>query len=447
MFFYAGHGVQYQNEDYIIPIGANIETEDEINDEAIKVEAILEKMEEQGENRLNIVILDACRNNPFPRSFKRGIGSKGLNGIEAPIGSLIAYATGKGMEASDGNERNGLYTKHLLENIQKPGISLAEVFIRTRTGVMRDSNNKQRPWEQTAITGNFFFLPAQQNNSKLPIVALVEPTSATTTTIMLDAIPSDIGSIASDQENWTDPVTKMEFRWISAEQECFMMGSPPDELGRDSDEKQHRSCIDKGFWIGKYEVTQAQWPIMMKNNPKPSNNTSIFYKTDDFPVENISWHEAQQFIDHLNDQGTAKFRLPTEAEWEFAARAGTTTPFYTGNCITDLQANAFNQYNYNYCGAKGGKSLEATVKVGSYEPNPFGIHDMSGNVWEWTCSAYDKNYLGKEAVCASPTDNNFRVLRGGSWNYSSKYLRSAVRFRYNPDQKDHGVGFRLVRIE
>lgn len=442
LFFYAGHGAQYQNEDYIIPVNSQIETEDEINDEGIRVSDILEKMEDQSDDRLNIVILDACRNNPFPRDFKRSMGSTGLKGIEAPLGSLIAYATGKGMLASDGDNRNGLYTKHLLANMSKPGLSLAEIFIRTRAGVMKESGNKQRPWEETAVTGNFYFLPSQ---SKTPIRLPQKSTD-----IKIEKKSSASRLIATHNKPttktlWTDPITNITFVWISAKPGCFMMGSPTGELGRDTDEKQHRSCINKGYWMGKYEVTQAQWKKVMGRNP--SKNTSFFSNTKNFPVENVSWIDAQQFIKKLNDQDLAQYRLPTEAEWEYAARAGTLTPFYTGACIAGSEANYQGEYAFNYCGAQTGRPLKKTSTVGRFTANAFGLHDMAGNIWEWTCSSYDKNYTGMEEKCASENDNNYRVLRGGSWNYSSKYLRSAVRFRYIPSQKDPAVGFRLVRVE
>lgn len=446
VFFYAGHGAQYQNEDYIIPINAEINTEDEINDEAIRVEDILEKMEEQGTDRLNIVILDACRNNPFPRNFKRSLGGTGLAGVEAPVGSLIAYATGKGMVASDGDGRNGLFTKHLLFNMRKPGLSLAEIFSRTRTGVMRESNNKQRPWEQTATTGNFFFTKSKFDNLVPLQTAYIEPTQKIILASTTDPTPKLIRSV---QDEWTEPTTNMEFVWVANDPDCFMMGSPADESGRDFDEKIHRVCLENGFWMEKHEVTQAQWSIIMKNRlrARPSENTSVFHDTNNFPVENVSFNDIQQFINILNSQGDEKFRLPTEAEWEYAVRAGTTTPYYSGNCISDSQANSSSEFEYNYCGGKGGNPIEGTISVGSYEPNPFGLYDMSGNVWEWTCSSYDKNYTGQEERCANPNENSFRVIRGGGWNYAEKYLRSAARFRYNLNQRDPSVGFRLVRIK
>jgi len=441
IFFYAGHGSQYLNEDYIIPINADISTEDEINDEAVKVDDILEKMEDVGKDRLNIVILDACRNNPFPRNFKRSLGGTGLAGVEAPIGSLIAYATGKGMVASDGGGRNGLFTKHLLLNMKKPGLGLSEIFSRTRTGVMRESKNKQRPWEQTATTGEFFFTQQNINNFPPLKVATIAPIDK----MVIPKKPSAIRKIT--QDDWVEPVTNMEFVWIPSSPSCFMMGSPTEELGRDLDEKQHRVCLENGFWMGKYEVTQTQWPVIMKNFPNPSESSSVFYQTENFPVESVSWDDVQNFITKLNALADEKYRLPTEAEWEYAARANTKSPFYTGHCISDSQANSLSQYDYNYCGGKGGDPAEQPNAVGEFQPNAFGLYDMAGNVLEWTCSAYDKNYSGKEVECALPNGSHYRAVRGGSWSHLTKYLRSAARFRYNRDQRSSTTGFRLVRVK
>ena len=158
LFYFAGHGVQIKGRNFLIPVGSEIKREDEVPYQAVDVQQVLDKME-SARNRINVVVLDACRDNPFARSSRSGSG--GLSQLDAPIGSLLAFATSPGSTASDGKGANGLYTQHLLTNLEKPGLSLEEVFKRVRLGVRLDSNGAQVPWENTSLEGDFYFFPAQ----------------------------------------------------------------------------------------------------------------------------------------------------------------------------------------------------------------------------------------------------------------------------------------------
>lgn len=154
LFYFAGHGVQIKGRNFLMPIGADIKREDEVPYKAVDVQQVLDKME-TAKNRINVVILDACRDNPFARSSRSGGG--GLSQLDAPIGSLVAFATAPGSVASDGRGANGLYTQHLLANIERPGVPIEEVFKRVRLGVRLDSNGGQVPWESTSLEGDFYF--------------------------------------------------------------------------------------------------------------------------------------------------------------------------------------------------------------------------------------------------------------------------------------------------
>jgi formylglycine-generating enzyme required for sulfatase activity len=243
----------------------------------------------------------------------------------------------------------------------------------------------------------------------------------------------------ADQAAETEKLQSIEAEMVSIKGGCFMMGSPNTER-RGSDEKQHEVCVGN-FFIGKYEVTQAQWQVVMGSN-------SSKFKDNSLPVEAVSFLDIQQFISRLNKKTGKQYRLPTEAEWEYAARAGTTTPFYMGNCINTDQANYDGNYDdYLDCGAKTGVYKASAVVVGSYPPNPWGLYDMAGNVWEWTCSAYDEDYSGNETKCTSDNDTTSQhVFRGGSWLSMSYVLRSAVRNKAVPDKNYSSVGFRLSRV-
>jgi formylglycine-generating enzyme required for sulfatase activity len=220
----------------------------------------------------------------------------------------------------------------------------------------------------------------------------------------------------------------------------FVMGSPPDEQGRKNDERQHEVNISKSFYLQVTEVSQRQWKKVMEED-NPSSFTDC---GDDCPVEQVSWKDAQKFIRKLNQiEGTNKYRLPTEAEWEYACRAGTTTPFFTGDCISTDQAN----YNGNYSGKNcpKGQYREKTVKVGSLQPNAWGLYDMHGNVWEW-CQDWYHDYPSSPVVDPKGTDNSqICVMRGGSWNYEAWKIRSASRGGSGPDYRVDDVGFRVAR--
>ncbi|MBS1794308.1 MAG: formylglycine-generating enzyme family protein [Acidobacteria bacterium] len=226
----------------------------------------------------------------------------------------------------------------------------------------------------------------------------------------------------------------MEFVKIPAG--SFTMGSPPGEKDREDNENQHRVTIGRDFYLGKYEVTQAQWKAVMGSNP------SIF-KGDNLPVENVSWDDAQEFIKKLNAKGEGTYRLPTEAEWEYAARAGTTTAFSFGDSLSSEQANF--DGNYPYGTASKGKYLAKTTPVGSYAPNGWGLYDMHGNVWEWCADWYGDYPDGSVADPTGPGSGSNRVNRGGSWRSHGRGLRSAYRYGYVPSDRYYILGFRLVR--
>ena len=156
LFYYAGHGMQVKGRNFLIPVDAQIQREDEVAYNSVDAGQVLDKMEAAG-NRLNIVVLDACRNNPFARSFRSG--GAGLAQMDAPVGTLVAFATAPGSVASDGDGQNGLYTQHLLQSMQRPGVKIEDVFKNVRAAVRRDSQGKQVPWESTSLEGDFIFVP------------------------------------------------------------------------------------------------------------------------------------------------------------------------------------------------------------------------------------------------------------------------------------------------
>jgi len=222
----------------------------------------------------------------------------------------------------------------------------------------------------------------------------------------------------------------LEKRMVFVKGGCYQMGDTFGD-GESHEKPVHEVCVDD-FYIGKYEVTQGQWKTIMGNNPS-------YFKAcgDSCPVEEVSWNDAQTFIQKLNQQTGKKYRLPTEAEWEYAERSGGKSEQYSGG--NDIDSVAW--YDKN--------SGNKTHPVGTKQPNGLGIYDMSGNVWEWVNDWYDGGYYKN-----SPKDNpkgpgsgTFRVLRGGCWANSARSTRSANRYGGNPDFGDSSYGFRLVRTQ
>jgi formylglycine-generating enzyme required for sulfatase activity len=230
----------------------------------------------------------------------------------------------------------------------------------------------------------------------------------------------------------------------------FMMGSPESERGRNRDEGPQRTVAVPSFAMGKFEVTFAQWDACAEEGGcrhKPGDET---WGRGKRPVINVSWHDATQFVAWLSAKTGKAYRLPTEAEWEYAARAITDAaaphpPFSTGSTINYKQANY--DANFTYGDGKMGIFRQKTIEVGRFPANAFGLHDMHGNVWEWVQDCYKDSYQ------RAPTDGSavafprcgLRILRGGSWNYFPQLLRSAYRYATAPDIRLDIVGFRVAR--
>lgn len=218
----------------------------------------------------------------------------------------------------------------------------------------------------------------------------------------------------------------------------FLMGSPPDEYGHEELERQHQVSLSKGFYLQKTEVTQKQWKTIMGYNPSHFLNCG-----ENCPVEQVSWHEAQEFIKKLNKrENTKKYRLPTEAEWEYACRAGTNTAFSNGSIEKDTCGN--NPY-LDAAGWYYRNSEKGTHSVAQKQANAWGLYDMHGNVWEW-CQDWERKYPFHPATDpVGPPTGLARIRRGGSWSHYPLFCRSAYRSWLDPDKKTPHVGFRLAR--
>ncbi|MCP4408103.1 MAG: SUMF1/EgtB/PvdO family nonheme iron enzyme, partial [Gammaproteobacteria bacterium] len=456
-----------------------IETEDEVPYEAIDAGQVLAKME-SARNPVNILILDACRNNPLERSFRSA--SRGLARMASPVGSLVLYATAPGKTAADGRGRNGIFTKHLMSQLQQPNLNLTDVVFNTRVAVIEETDKQQVPWSSSSLTRRVILNQTEPLDEPMltsvsaSLKLIIEPDPSDARIRILNIGPkyqsgmtlpagryhievSRAGykterkwvELSSERQvfafalhekqkalkpapvvkpeaparadEWRDPVTGMEFAWVP--EGCFQMGSNEG----DSDEKPvHEVCVD-GFWMGKYEVTQGQWEKIMGDNP------SKFKKGDHYPVEQVSWDDVQGFIKRLNAKGQGRFRLPTEAEWEYACRSGGKQEKYCGGNNVDRVA---------WYGKNSGRK---THPVGKKAANGLGLYDMSGNVWEWVSDWYNKNYYRNSPKNnpKGPSSGARRVLRGGGWYRYPTNVRAANRDGGTPGDRYGDLGFRLLR--
>ena len=228
----------------------------------------------------------------------------------------------------------------------------------------------------------------------------------------------------------------MKFAWIPPG--TFMMGSTNKEKGRGDDEIHRKVTLTRGFYMGIHTVTQEQWQAVMGSNP------SSFMGEKNLPVEQVSWLDCQEFCKKLSAKDKKAYRLPTEAEWEYACRAGTATPYHFGATLATNQAN----YNGDFVdgNSKKGINREKTVPGGSFPANAWGLFDMHGNVWQW-CQDWHGSYGRAETTDPQgPKTGTNRILRGGSWGSHPIFCRSANRNFSAPDQRTEFYGFRVCFI-
>ena len=220
----------------------------------------------------------------------------------------------------------------------------------------------------------------------------------------------------------------------------FLMGSPKSEKGRSEREIQHEVQLTKGFYVGVHPVTQSEYQAVMGTN-------SSYFKGTNLPVERVSWDDAQAFCTKVREQTGQAVRLPTEAEWEYACRGGTTTPFYWGGELNGTQANC--DGNSPWGTSTKGPTLDKTSRVGSYAekyPHPWGLTDVHGNVWEWCQDWYDAGFYARSSAVdpeCRDSKQKYRVLRGGSWICSASDCRAASRNGRAPAKRGSDAGFRV----
>jgi formylglycine-generating enzyme required for sulfatase activity len=547
LFYYAGHGIQYNQENYLIPVEFKTLTKGNIDVDTIELQRVMGKIKD-AKTDVNIVILDACRDNPF------GGGSRdtgqGWAKTNAPRDTLVVYATSPGEVASDGEGKNGLFTAALLGQM-KNGDELDVMFRKVKNDVYKASKGGQTTWSNSSVRGEYSLAIPVAGSAKTAEGPKNKPANAKIEQQAWEAIQNESdpnilrqflkqypdgenapkardrledlvwatakidwdnaklqtflgefpqgkhaqdardmqaelawgaiknskdktkyadflikypeakfaaeakkeismlgaveGNAATDRKN----VVGMNFKYIPPGQ--FWMGAGSAEmkdammLKRTSflmdETPQHTVDIRNGFWLTTTEVTQEQWEFVMGNNPSTSKSSNC----PKCPVETVSWNEAKAFIRKLNEKNDEfEYRLPSEAEWEYAARAETTTIFSFGNTLNATQANFDGELPYGENVKSMGRGKP--VAAGSYSPNKFGLFDMNGNVAEWCEDVYTENFQGlpTDGTANASGDPKKRVLRGGSWATSGFSCRSASRGPQDADYRYSNIGFRVA---
>jgi formylglycine-generating enzyme required for sulfatase activity len=236
------------------------------------------------------------------------------------------------------------------------------------------------------------------------------------------------------RSTWQDPTTGMQF--VLIQPGTFVMGSSLHEAGREPQETPHTVTLTRAFYLGRFEVTQGEWLRVMGRNPSHFADCGARC-----PVEGVSFDDVVHFLEKLNNLSEPGFRLPSEAEWEYACRAGGTQPFGAHSSLSSRDANINGNFPYN---APPGTFRKRTMPVGQFGANAWGLFDMAGNVWEWTEDWHCPYAAGAATDPHGRCDSEFHVIRGGSWAFDGNSARCGLRYTHRPQDKGYSLGLRLV---
>jgi formylglycine-generating enzyme required for sulfatase activity len=428
VFYYSGHGVQVGDDNFLLPSDTPALTGISVlkNRTVLLRDSVMVALEEANA-ATKVIILDCCRDNPFSAQLAAVLAQTGKSVKTKSVGEItgygpgfyLAFATSPGSTAADGNgQRNSPFTAAMLQAM--PGSSSKDIdfFFRDVKTLLPDD---QVSWTNHSIKGSFIFNPKS-----------VAPNFPKPPAIMDPVTPAPVDS-PLDQPVIGKPLVftlpggeKLTMQSIPAG--SFTMGSPATEVGRSGDENQVNVTLMENYWLGKTEFTQGQWKAVMGSNPS-------IYKGDDLPVETVSWDDVQQCLAKMQTKVPHpkgwRWSLPTEAQWEYACRAGTVTAFSFGPKLSSTEANF---------------DVSKPVGVGSYRPNGWGLYDMHGNVGEWCEDAW--TVISRLSGGSDPLGKigTGRVFRGGSWNVEAASCRAANRNRYKPGLRDSNLGFRPALV-
>ena len=528
LVFYAGHGMEMDGVNYLLPVDARLERDTDVWSETVTLDNVLVSTSGAG---LRLVILDACRNNPLARSMERTSRTRNVsNGSLGDLNedllvdeTLVAYSAEAGTTADDGEGRNSPYTAALLAHLEKP-MDVGIMFRYVRRRVRTATNRRQVPHVYSSLEREHYLSGAGGS----PDPVLVQQETAYWRSVENSTNPADLEEYL---RRWPDgafvrpartrlaalrapdpprpgrpaptrpdpaparPRAGEVFRDCPSCPEMvvipagtFEMGSPASEEGRYDNEGPRHSVEVSSFALGRYEVKREEyatfaaatgrdvrggcWILGVEDNESGGRSTRWSLDAGaswrepgvaqgaSHPVTCVSWQDAKEYVAWLRRETGFPYRLASEAEWEYAARAGTTARWYWGNesGVRCDYANGQDATYKRYLGERFGGNWNApddctddaggTASVGGYGANDFRLFDMLGNVWEWTEDCWHGNYRGAPrdgTAWTSGGDCSRRVLRGGSWSTIPRFLRSAARNGFTTGTRDDNAGFRVAR--
>ncbi|MGY2047354.1 SUMF1/EgtB/PvdO family nonheme iron enzyme [Methylobacterium sp. JK268] len=433
VLFYNGYAIRSGQQNFLIPVGAAVRSEIQVRQEGLDLDSVLAEFGRRGA-ATRIAIVDAARRNPFEESFRRP--PEGLAALEMRDGMLAIFSAALDRppaEADDG----GLFTRELVRQIGTPGLSAEQAFARTRMAVARATGAQRVPWVSSSLLDDVYFVqpdaapqaPPRQAPPRAAPPADAEAAPPAPAPAPPPPAPAEGG--LRPGETFRDCPTCPEL--VVVPPGDFVMGGEAEY-----EKPAHRVTIRRSFAIGRHEVTFAQWDACVAAGGCKGDVDDHGFGRGDRPVIDVSFDDAQGYLRWLSAQTRQPYRLPSEAEWEYAARAGTVSPFWWGAAAGRDRAN---------CEDCGPAPARRTLPVGSYRPNAFGLYDTAGNAAEWVEDCWNASYRG------APTDGaawrggtcDLRVLRGGSFVGRAGLARSGARFRYDHDIRYYANGFRVVR--
>lgn len=484
VIFYAGHGMEAGGDNFLVPVNARIKKEADIRKETVRLSSALDAVRSAA--RLGLIVLDACRNNPLSTTLQLRSGARfvrrGFARVEPRGDMLVAYAAAAGTTAQDGDGPHSPYTSAILAHLDTPGLDVRRLFGRVRDDVLKATGQVQEPATYGSLGGDAVYLvpPAISKNDGAdrarqsqrdpadPVKA--SPKERDRKKVAVGVSPNPPQQAAARSTKPGDRFRDCEVcpEMIVIPPGRFVMGSPNDENGRNKDEGPLRTVnLRKPIAIGKFEVTKREFErfaretghdagslctILDAGKKKWVNGLGRSFRdpgisqSDDHPAPCLSWRDAKAYVSWLSDKTGQTYRLLSEAEWEYAARAGTTSAYGSDDDWTRICEYA-NGPDIQSCD-DGHKDRAAPV--GQYKPNAFGLHDMQGNLWEWVEDCSNRTYAGAPTdgtPWTSQGDCSKRVVRGGSWDndYTPSALRLGNRAWENAIRRNSSIGLRVAR--
>ena len=457
LFFFSGHGIT--NDDNHLYLATHNTAKD--NFEATAVDAnFIQTQSKNCYSKRQVLILDACYSGAFASGWHTksiGVDIKKQLGAEGRVVLTSSGATQTSF-AQEGATLS-LYTQYLVEGIETGAadtdndgnIHVQELHAYAKSKVQAVKPNMTPDIILDKEGYNILLAYAPKNpEAEVAEQLRLQLKTFQFETAQINKNGTGINRITKSAEYFAQDLGNgVLLEMVHIPGGTFIMGSPENEEGYyESQSPQHQVTVPS-FFMGKYLVTQKQWRLVaalpkvkIDLESDPSN-----FKGDNLPVESVSWNHAQEFCARLSRKTNQTYRLPSEAEWEYACRGGTTTPFYFGETISTELANY--DGNYTYGGGAKGEYREKTTEVGKFPANPCGLYDMCGNIWEWCEDEWHENYINAptDGSAWSNGSNNYMSLRGGSWIDDPEDCRSASRYYNNGAERDNlydTVGFRVV---